>query len=113
MEFLSVARNDALKIQVDTSGIVSLIFNTVFRTHNGLKSHTDKITTLGEGAIQPISTKQKLNSRISTIIKSTSIDDILSRVLKGIIFGRNNTNTQHAQEKESATLKNNRFNLRT
>jgi hypothetical protein len=46
-----------------------------------MKSYTGALMTLGNGVIQAISTKQKVNSRSSTEYKLISMDDILSKVL--------------------------------
>jgi hypothetical protein len=46
-----------------------------------MKSHTGGIMSLGHGAIQSVSTKQKVNTRSSTEAELVSVDDIISKVL--------------------------------
>ena len=46
-----------------------------------MKSHSGAIMTLGKGAIQSISKKQKLNTRSSTESELIAVDDGMSQVL--------------------------------
>ena len=46
-----------------------------------MRSHTGAIITLGNGAIVPNSTKQKINTRRLTGSKMVTADDIISKVL--------------------------------
>jgi hypothetical protein len=51
-----------------------------------MKSHTGATLTLGKGAIQSISVKQKINTRSSTEAELVSTDDIISKVQWSKLF---------------------------
>jgi hypothetical protein len=52
-----------------------------FAVHNDFKSHTGGVMTLGAGAIQMISTKQRLNTKSSTEAELVLLDDFLLKVM--------------------------------
>jgi hypothetical protein len=60
--------------------------DAAFAVHKDLRSHTGAVMSLGKGAIQSVSTKQKVNTRSSTEAELVSMDDILSKVLWTKLF---------------------------
>lgn len=54
-----------LTLQADNSHIVQRWADTAFAVHPDMKSHTRAAMTMGKGAIQAISTKQKINTKSS------------------------------------------------
>ncbi|CAJ1953765.1 unnamed protein product [Cylindrotheca closterium] len=65
------AGNNLLEWYVDAS----------FAVHPDFKSHTGGVMTMGGGAIQAMSKKQKLNSRSSTHAELIGVDDAITQVL--------------------------------
>ena len=55
--------------------------DAAFAVHKDYKSHTGGIHTMGKGAIQLISTKQKLNTKSSTEAELVGADDVLGQLL--------------------------------
>ena len=45
-----------------------------------MKSHTCAVMTMGRGAIQFISSKQKMNTRSSTEAELVAVDDVISHL---------------------------------
>ncbi|CAJ1952107.1 unnamed protein product [Cylindrotheca closterium] len=52
-----------------------------FAVHPDFKSHTGGVMTMGGGAMQAMSKKQKLNSRSSTHAELIGVDDAITQVL--------------------------------
>ncbi|CAJ1967284.1 unnamed protein product [Cylindrotheca closterium] len=65
------AGNNLLEWYVDAS----------FAVHPDFKSHTGGVITMGVGAMQAMSKKQKLNSRSSTHAELIGVDDAITQVL--------------------------------
>ena len=61
--------------------MVSWWADAAFAVHPDMKSHTGGIMSLGKGAVQSISTKQKLNTKSSTEAELVGADDVLSHIL--------------------------------
>ena len=51
-----------------------------------MKSHTGAIMTMGRGAIQFISSKQKMNTRSSTEAELVAVDDVIAQILWTLRF---------------------------
>ena len=49
--------------------------------HPDFRSHTSAVLTYGEGALQTLSTKQKLNTRSSCESKLVGVDDAATKIL--------------------------------
>jgi hypothetical protein len=52
-----------------------------YGVHHDLKSHTGGFSTLGKGAIYSTSTRQKLNTKISTEAELVAVADVLPQVI--------------------------------
>ena len=57
-----------------------------FAVHPDFKSHTGAVMTMGQGGMQPMSRKQKLNSRSSTEAELIGVDDVMTQVLWTKLF---------------------------
>jgi hypothetical protein len=55
--------------------------DAAFAVHNDMKSHTGAILTLGKGAVNTISAKQKLNTRSSTEAELVAADNIVPQAM--------------------------------
>jgi hypothetical protein len=62
-------------------GVITWHVDAAFAVHQDFKSHTGATMTLGKGAIQSSSTKQKVNSRSSTEAELVAMDDVIAKVL--------------------------------
>jgi len=82
MRFLKRTADDALALEADPDGGINLRWHldASFAVHHDMKSHTGALLTLGKGAVQSISVKQKINTRSSTEAELVSTDDIVSKV---------------------------------
>jgi hypothetical protein len=60
--------------------------DALFAVHNDFRSHTGGVMTLGSGAIQTISTKQKVNTKSSMEAELVSIDDVISKIMWTRLF---------------------------
>ena len=57
-----------------------------FAVHPDFKSHTGAVMKMGEGALQCVSKKQKLNTRSSTEAELVGVDDVMTQVLWTKLF---------------------------
>ena len=79
---LNATCNDMLMIGAKTiMEEITWHLDAAFGVHDGMRSHTGAVMTLGNGVIQAISTKQKVKSRRSTEAKLILIDNMLPKVL--------------------------------
>ena len=81
MDFLKRTKKDCLILKADGSSRVIWSVDASFAVHPDLKSHTGGTMTLGRGAIQSISRKQKLNTRSSTEAELIGVDDNMAQVI--------------------------------
>jgi hypothetical protein len=81
MRFLSATKEDKPTFELNRMNIIEWYLDASFAVHPDMKSHTGAVMTLGKGAIQTISTKQKVNSRSSTEAELLSIDDVMAKTI--------------------------------
>lgn len=86
MAYLKKTSDDVLTLQADESNTITWHVDAAFAVHNDYKSHTGATMTLRQGAIQSISTKQKINTRSSTEAELVSLDDEISKILWTRLF---------------------------
>ena len=86
MSYLNYSQNDVLTLHADDKATITWYLDAAFAVHNDFKSHTGATMNLGNGSIQSISTKQKVNTRSSTEAELVSMDDIISKVLWTKLF---------------------------
>lgn len=75
-----------LTLRIDDITVIIWYVDTLFAVHDNFKSHTNAVMTMGKGAIQAISRKQKLNTRSSTESKLVGVDDISIMILMTTVF---------------------------
>ena len=86
MHYLKSTKDDVLTLKTDGTRIIKWHVDASFAVHNDFRSHTGGVMTLGSGAIQTISTKQKVNTKSSTEAELVSIDDVISKIMWTRLF---------------------------
>ena len=86
MKYLNSTREDVLTLRADDLSIVKWWVDAAFAVHPDFKSHTGGVMSLGSGAIQTISRKQKLNTRSSTEAELVGADDVSVPILWTKLF---------------------------
>ena len=81
MSYMQVTRDETLTLKADSENIVKWWVDASFAVHPDMRSHTGAVMTLGQGAIQSISTKQKVNTRSSTEAELVAVDDVMAQIL--------------------------------
>ena len=86
MKYLNGTVDKVLTLKIDDITIIKWYVDASFAVHDDFKSHTGAIMTMGKGAIEAISRKQKLNTRSSTESELVSVDDISTMILWTKLF---------------------------
>jgi hypothetical protein len=81
MRFFKSTANETLKLGAIDLHSMYWFLDSAFALHDDMKSHTGAAATMGLGAMQNISTKQKINTRSSTESELVAGDDVLSKVV--------------------------------
>jgi Reverse transcriptase (RNA-dependent DNA polymerase) len=108
MNFLNSTCNDVLTLCSNGQRIITWHLDAAFAVHKDFKSHTGATMSLGSGAIQSVSTKQKINTRSSTEAELVSIDDVISKVLWTKLF----LNEQGYNIKQNILLRDNQSSMK-
>ena len=75
-----------LRFSMDDLRILKWYVDVAFAVHPDFKSHTGMVMTMGQGALQSMSRKQKLNTRSSTEAELVGADDVVSQMLWTQLF---------------------------
>ena len=86
MKFLNGTKDKKLRLSVDNIKCIKWYVDAAFAMHADYKSHTGATMTFGEGAVQSISQKQKLNTRSSTEAELVAADDAAVMILWTKLF---------------------------
>jgi hypothetical protein len=86
MKYLNGTKDDKLLLTADDLRIMKWYVDASFAVHPDFKSHTGAVSTMGDGAIQSISRKQKINTKSSTEAELVAVDDILTMILWTQLF---------------------------
>ena len=86
MLYIKSTPNWHLTLSADNLTTVKWFIDASFAVHPDFKSHTGATMTMGEGAMQTLSRKQKLNSRSSTEAELIAVDDAITQVLWTRLF---------------------------
>ena len=70
-----------LTLCADSLHVIKWFVDASFAVHLNFKSHTGSVMTMGEGAIQANSSKQKLNTRSSCDAELVGNDDAATKIL--------------------------------
>ena len=81
MSYLSKTKDETLTLKANGTNEIKWWIDAAFAVHPDMRSHTGAVMTLGEGAVQSISKKQKVNTRSSTEAELVATDDIAAQVL--------------------------------
>ena len=86
LKYCNGTRDFKLVLSADDLRVVKWYVDASFAVHPDFKSHTGGVMTFGEGAIQSISRKQKLNTRSSTEAELVGADDVSTMILWTKLF---------------------------
>jgi len=86
MKYLNGTKDDKLLLTADDLRIMKWYVDASFAVHPDFKSHTGAVSTMGDGAIQSISRKQKINTKSSTEAELVAVDNILTMILWTQLF---------------------------
>ena len=86
MKYLNGSKDKVLTLGADNLRVIKWLIDASFGVHPDFKSHTGAVMTMGKGAIQSISRKQKLNTRSSTESELVGVDDVCTMVLWTKLF---------------------------
>ena len=81
MSYLYHTIDEVLTLSTDGTNKVRWWIDAAFAVHPDMRSHTGAVMSMGNGAIQSISKKQKVNTRSSTEAELVATDDILAQVI--------------------------------
>jgi hypothetical protein len=86
MKYLNGTISKILRIKADDISIVKWYVDASFAVHDDYKSQTGAVMIMGEGSVQNISRKQKMNTRSSTESELVAVDDVATMVLWTKLF---------------------------
>ena len=86
MQYVKRTWKDVLTLSADKLQVIKWYVDASFAVHPDFKSHTGAVMTMGEGAVQTISPKQKLNTRSSTESELVGGDDSITKILWTRLF---------------------------
>ena len=86
MKYLNGTKKLVLTISADSLSVVKWYVDASFAVHPDFKSHTGAVMTMGKGAVQSLSRKQKLNTRSSTEAELVGADDAAGMILWTKLF---------------------------
>ena len=81
MMYLNGTKDLVLTLSADKANVVKWYVDASYAIHPDMKSHTGSVLTMGGGAIQAKSVKQKINTKSSTEAELIAGDDILPDAL--------------------------------
>ena len=81
LEYLKGTKDLKLRLCADNLRVIKWYVDASYAVHPDYKSHTGAVMTMGRGAVQAISKKQKLNTRSSTEAELVGVDDAAPMIL--------------------------------
>ena len=81
MEYLNGTKEKKLRLAANDIRVVKCFVDASFAVHPDFKSHTGAVMTFGQGAVQAMLKKQKLNTRSSTEAELVGADDAATMIL--------------------------------
>ncbi len=84
MKYINGTRTCYLTLGIDDVKVIKWYVDISYGVHPDLRSHTGRIMTMGTGALQSGSTKQKINTRSGT--EAELVDDVISKILQTKLF---------------------------
>ena len=86
LKYLNGTKEKKLILCADNLNVIKWYIDASFAVHPDFKSHTGAVMTMGTGAIQSMSRKQKLNTRSSTEAELIGVNDAITMVLWTKLF---------------------------
>ena len=86
MKYIHCTQGWHLTLSADNIRVIKWYVDASFAVHPDFKSHTGAVMTMGKGAMQIMSRKQKLNSRSSTEAEIIGVDDAATAILWTRLF---------------------------
>jgi len=86
MQYVKRTQDDVLTLSADNLHVIKWYVDASFAVHPDFRSHTGAVMTYGEGAVQTLSNKQKLNTRSTCESELVSVDDAATKVLWTKLF---------------------------
>ena len=86
LKYCNGTRKDLLILSADDLQVIKWYVDASFAVHPDFKSHSGGVMTMGSGAIQSHSRKQKLNTRSSTEAELVGVDDFMTPILWTRLF---------------------------
>jgi hypothetical protein len=86
LKYLNGSREDVLTLSAENLHVIKWYVDASFAVHSDFKSHTGAVMTMGQGAIQSMSQKQKLNTKSSTEAELVAPDDASVKILWTKLF---------------------------
>jgi hypothetical protein len=86
LKYLNRTQEDVLTLSADSLNSIKWWVDASFAVHPDFKSHTGAVMSMGRGAIQALSQKQRLNTRSSTESELVGTDDAVGKILWTKLF---------------------------
>lgn len=86
MRYLNGSAGDVLTLKANDMHTIKWYVDASFAVHPDFRSHTGAVMTMGEGAVQSTSIKQKLNTRSSCEAELVGADDASTKILWTKLF---------------------------
>ena len=81
MSFLNCVKKDCLTTRMNVSDVMHWHTDAACAAHPDMKSHTEGMMIMSEGAMMSVFSEQKVNSRSSTEAELIEVDDTTAKVL--------------------------------
>ena len=86
LRYLNGTEEAKLILSAENLSVIKWYVDAAFAVHTDFKSHTGAVMTFGQGAIQTLSRKQKLNTKSSTDAELVGADDAAVMILWTMLF---------------------------
>jgi hypothetical protein len=86
LDYMNSTRRDVLTLAADDLGVIKWFADASFGVHPDYRSHTGGTMIYGQGAVQSISAKQRINTKSSTTAELVGADDVSDKVLWTKLF---------------------------
>ena len=81
MGYLKQSQDEVLTLKIIDGNIIWWWIDVAFAVHPDMDSHTGAVMTMGEGTVQAILKKQKVNARSSTEGELIGVDDVIAQII--------------------------------
>ena len=86
LRYLNGTQETKLVLSAEKLSVIKWFVDAAFAVHTDFKSHTGAVMTFGQGAVQSLSRKQKLNTKSSTDAELVGADDAAVMILWTMLF---------------------------